>query len=96
MKKTKNAPRSKAKTPKPKLRKLPLSTHPIQGHASGIVDLVHSALAKAGVQGLMVRAVHFSNADSSQSSCPPNQHREFVCRTGPGGEQVCEWECVPN
>lgn len=75
--------------------KLPLSKHPIARHVDRIRELVHGALADAGISGLSLRAMHFDVSDSCSDPCPPGQHRKMVCRTMPDGSQVCSCECVP-
>jgi hypothetical protein len=80
---------------KKKSRAVP-STHLVGGSADHIRKLVHGALDDAGIHDLSLRAMHFNAVASTDDPCPPNQHREMVCTTGPGGGQVCEWKCVPN
>ncbi len=75
--------------------KLPFSRHPIAAHVDKIRDIVHSALADAGISGLSLRAMQFDTSDSCSDPCPPGQRRTMVCRTMPNGSQVCTCECVP-
>lgn len=96
MTKTKKAPHKKAKAANRKPRALAKSNHPIGQHVSKIADLVHGALASAGIRDLKLSAMHFSANASSQDPCDPGEHREWVCTTGADGSQVCEWQCVAN
>jgi hypothetical protein len=74
----------------------PLSQHPITEYADQIRDVVHGALAKAGISDLSLRSMQFDNA-SNVDPCPnPKQRRTLVCRTQADGSQVCSWECVDD
>jgi hypothetical protein len=96
MKKIIKTPQKRAATAKSKPRTIAESDHPIQQHANEIRDIVHAALADHGINDLSLSAMHFSAEASSQDPCPPNQHREMICKTGADGSQICQWECVPN
>jgi hypothetical protein len=91
----KKKPAKKQGQSKRKSRAFP-STHLIAQHAEHIQELVHGALAEAGIHDLALRAMHFDSSESSSGGCPPNEHREMVCTTGPNGAQICESKCVPN
>lgn len=94
--KTRKVSRGKTIATKGKPRTLPKSDHAIQQHAEKIREIVHGALVNVGIHDLSLSAMHFSTEASSQDPCPPNQHREMVCKTGANGSQICQWECVPN
>jgi hypothetical protein len=74
MTKTKKAPHKKAPARNRKPRTLAKSNHPIGQHVSKIADLVHGALASAGIRDLKLSAMHFSeNRHNRQHS----HHRSF-------------------
>jgi len=93
MKKAK--PRKKKKSAKPKKSappKFSISDHPVTLQADHIRDIVHSALASAGVSGLSLRSIQFTPT----GVCPDGQHWGKVCTTDASGAQICTWQCVPN
>jgi hypothetical protein len=91
MKKTKSRKKS-SKPRKSTPRKPSLSNHPYTAHADHIREVVHSALATAGISGLSLRSMQFSTS----GPCPDGQHLQKVCTTDASGAQVCTWQCVDN
>jgi hypothetical protein len=79
---------------KPRPNTPQLSNHPIASQANRLRDIVHGALADAGINNLSLRSMQFAASASPSDPCPPNQHRQLVCTSGPGGVQSCDWECV--
>lgn len=89
MKKRKAVTKSSSKK---KSSKPTVSNHPIQQHADKIRELVHSALAEAGIHDVSLRSMEFGGAPD----CPDGYHAEQTCTRNDDGSQTCTWHCVQN
>ena len=90
--KTRKTPKKSVAKSKP--AKFVPSDHPLQQHADKIRQVVHDALANAGIQDLSLRSMQFDS--SPPPGCPDGQHAEKVCTRDPDGTETCTWTCVPN
>lgn len=82
----------KKKAPASKKRAKPGSPGILQPHAHNLRQIVHSALASAGIHHLSLQSIRFA----SVPECPKGQHAEQTCSKDPDGNETCTWNCVPN
>jgi hypothetical protein len=64
----------------------------LEPHAHRLREVVHSALASAGVHGLSLKSMHFANL----SECPDGQHLGQTTIKHPDGTETVTYGCVPN
>jgi hypothetical protein len=80
----------KATARKKRRQSIPASM--VDQHADHIRQMVHSALAVAGIHGLSLQSMQFAAAPD----CPSGQHAEKICTRDADGNETCTWKCVPN
>jgi hypothetical protein len=80
------------KTAARKQQSKPASSGDLAQHMDHLRQVVHSALAGAGIHGLSLLSMQFASAPE----CPAGQHAESTCTKDADGNEICTWNCVPN
>jgi hypothetical protein len=70
----------------------PASPGVLAPHMDQLRQVVHAALASAGIHGLSLLSMNFASAPG----CPAGQHAEPICTKDADGRETCTWRCVPN
>jgi hypothetical protein len=88
----KAAKKTARKTTARKQQSKPASPGDLAPHMDHLRQVVHSALAGAGIHGLSLLSMQFASAPE----CPAGQHAESTCTKDAAGNEICTWNCVPN